>query len=352
MVPYKSFLYLALVSLCLTIGCYKDDPPIDPDQNPDCTAFGLPLIDTLLLPQKDQSNGVIILVPTPNVEFSLNDTLYQIANRFSGLAEGNYTLYMKGAQGCRSSLPISLNGQPEIQWVFPMEGDTVQTPFTVEYLKWNWENIQGEREIRLYRNDTLVKTQVLDLDTMVIESHPEGSATWSLGLWDVVQARVIARSTISFRIKENRFYLKVRGGTGSGFYLLGEQVFVEGKRKPGLEFRNWGGDSTYLMDPFSANTSLFMPDHDMTIESQYKIVDTIYYSSQVEPIINTSCALKDCHDHNSNNSDLSDFSVVRSKATEIKTMVLDRSMPLAPDTLSQAEIDLIVKWVNQGALDN
>ena len=83
--------------------------------------------------------------------------------------------------------------------------------------------------------------------------------------------------------------------------------------------------------------------------------DGISYSTSIVPILETNCNITGCH--NGDNSGISNFTVfdnVKSSAAAIKTKTANGSMPKASSglTLTQAEKDLIAKWVDQGALNN
>ncbi len=74
------------------------------------------------------------------------------------------------------------------------------------------------------------------------------------------------------------------------------------------------------------------------------------WSNDVLPIVQTSCAISGCHD-GSSRPDLSEYSNAKKFATQMKTETRTRNMPRGR-TLTQAQIDLIGCWVDDGALEN
>jgi len=77
----------------------------------------------------------------------------------------------------------------------------------------------------------------------------------------------------------------------------------------------------------------------------------VSWSSQIKPIINTSCAKSGCHVSGTGRIDLTKFEVVKSNALQIKTRVVNKSMPF-DSTLPANQISLIACWVDDGAFDN
>jgi len=77
----------------------------------------------------------------------------------------------------------------------------------------------------------------------------------------------------------------------------------------------------------------------------------VSWSSQIKPIVDTSCGKAGCHVAGTGRVDLTKFSVVKSNAAQIKTRVGNKSMPF-DGPLSADQISLIACWVDDGALDN
>lgn len=82
----------------------------------------------------------------------------------------------------------------------------------------------------------------------------------------------------------------------------------------------------------------------------------ISYSSEVNDIVITKCAISGCHNgDNGDDKNWTDFSLFQSKSNIVKSRVTNRVMP-PPDSpagpLSQEEINTIACWVDQGAKKN
>lgn len=79
----------------------------------------------------------------------------------------------------------------------------------------------------------------------------------------------------------------------------------------------------------------------------------VSFKNDIKPIIETSCLINnsDCHGMNPSIPNWALFSEVQSHASEIKIRTSDRSMPKI-GSLTQPEIDLIMCWVDNGAMDN
>lgn len=80
---------------------------------------------------------------------------------------------------------------------------------------------------------------------------------------------------------------------------------------------------------------------------------TVSFATDIKPIIETSCLINNsqCHGKNLSIPNWANFSEVQAKAALIKTKTGNRSMPKI-GSLSQAQIDLIACWVDNGAQNN
>lgn len=77
-------------------------------------------------------------------------------------------------------------------------------------------------------------------------------------------------------------------------------------------------------------------------------VATVSFRTTVKPIIDNNCI--SCH-NGSRSPDLRTYAGIKASASSVSARVANRSMPQG-GSLSQEQIDNIVNWVNQGALDN
>jgi SprB repeat len=75
------------------------------------------------------------------------------------------------------------------------------------------------------------------------------------------------------------------------------------------------------------------------------------YLNTVKPILDASCNLASCHSGGSR--DLTDFQNLKNRAASVKARTANKSMPPSGSSqLTQAQIDLIGCWVDDGALNN
>lgn len=86
------------------------------------------------------------------------------------------------------------------------------------------------------------------------------------------------------------------------------------------------------------------------ISQEVSISTGVSFQNSIKSIIETSCAIAGCH-NGSVSPNLTSFSTIQSRASSIKSRTASGSMPKG-SSLSQAEIDLIACWVDDGALNN
>lgn len=79
----------------------------------------------------------------------------------------------------------------------------------------------------------------------------------------------------------------------------------------------------------------------------------ISFAADVQPLIQTSCAIAGCHDAGSGNKGgpFTNYTQIKNKAATIKGQVTSGAMPQG-SSLTAAQIQLISCWVDSGALNN
>ena len=77
------------------------------------------------------------------------------------------------------------------------------------------------------------------------------------------------------------------------------------------------------------------------------------FAADVNPIIQNNCAIGGCHGNGNNNGPgpLVTFDQIKNAASQIKTSVVNKTMPRG-GTLSSAQIQAISCWIDNGALNN
>lgn len=86
------------------------------------------------------------------------------------------------------------------------------------------------------------------------------------------------------------------------------------------------------------------------VRQAIKVPSGVRFSTDVAPIIAASCAITGCH-NGTQFPDFRAFSNIRANAAMIKKLTGDRTMP-QDGTLTQAQINAIACWVDDGAPDN
>jgi hypothetical protein len=80
-------------------------------------------------------------------------------------------------------------------------------------------------------------------------------------------------------------------------------------------------------------------------------VTGVSWQNDIRPIMQTACAITGCHNGISRNNDWRIYAQVKTNAAEIRKRTQNKSMPFDTE-MSQASIDLIACWVDEGAQEN
>lgn len=133
-----------------------------------------------------------------------------------------------------------------------------------------------------------------------------------------------------------------------------------------LEVASSGGSGTYSYQidgndfgsgpvlenvPNGSHTLTATDEEGCSGEAQVYVSTGISYTSSVASIIDSNCATSNCHVAGNGIPDLSSFSNVQGNADKIKELTQNKSMP-RNGSLTDAEIEAIACWVDDGALDN
>jgi uncharacterized membrane protein len=82
--------------------------------------------------------------------------------------------------------------------------------------------------------------------------------------------------------------------------------------------------------------------------------DEISFSQDIKPIIQTNCAIANCHVDGRQLPSLETFEQIQANAQRIKSRTGNGTMPppTSGKSLSESEIELISCWVDAGAVEN
>lgn len=87
-------------------------------------------------------------------------------------------------------------------------------------------------------------------------------------------------------------------------------------------------------------------------------IEALTFTNDVAPIIRTYCTIPTCHVQNFENGDFTNFAEFedRIQTGQVEFLVLNREMPPTntpgPSFLSNCEINTILAWIENGALNN
>ncbi|MEL7530330.1 MAG: hypothetical protein AAFN10_03440, partial [Bacteroidota bacterium] len=132
-----------------------------------------------------------------------------------------------------------------------------------------------------------------------------------------------------------------------------------------IELRAIGGDGSYQfkLDGGSFQTEASFEgvasgEHLVTVQDGMECTATVSVTlksgvifDDIQPIISANCATSGCHDGTTNQVDLRPAANIKSRASSIKALTEDKSMPpdTAANSLSDSQIQLIGCWVDDGA---
>lgn len=131
--------------------------------------------------------------------------------------------------------------------------------------------------------------------------------------------------------------ITAQGGDGNYTYKIDDGAFGDISTFDGLEV------GTYRVSVSDATGCINVKG--------IRVLSGISYASSVQPIITASCATTGCHVSGTGRVNLTIFNNVQSNAASIKSRVLSGNMP-KDGSLTDAEIQAIVCWVDDGALNN
>ena len=146
-----------------------------------------------------------------------------------------------------------------------------------------------------------------------------------------------------------KYPLIVQHGFGSGGYLAGTVVSISSDPPANKFFKEWTGDIQFLNDRMVENTEVSMPAQAVTITAEFE--DAISFSSQVLPLILAECATSGCHDASSANEPLTNYQQVKQHDQDVRYRVNNGNMPPSK-LLTNEQKQLIIKWVDQGSMNN
>ncbi len=137
--------------------------------------------------------------------------------------------------------------------------------------------------------------------------------------------------------EEGSIEITATGGAGDYTYRLGTGNFITSST-----FENISGGS-YNVSVKDAEGCI----HSGTV----KVQSGVSFSTSVKPIIDNNCSVATCHGEDPTIPVFSTWSDISGNAQRVRSQVSAGTMP-PDDELSQNQIDLILCWIDDGAVNN
>ena len=93
-------------------------------------------------------------------------------------------------------------------------------------------------------------------------------------------------------------------------------------------------------------------DEGCSITQSAKVLNGTSFTTEVQSIISTNCAVSGCHVSGGAAPDFTKFSNIQARASQIKSKTQSGEMPKNGPKLPQAQLDLIACWADDGAQNN
>jgi ribosomal protein S27E len=127
------------------------------------------------------------------------------------------------------------------------------------------------------------------------------------------------------------------GGNGTYQYSLDNGTF---------------GNSNVFGTLSTGSYEVTVQDSDLCSASNtVNVLSGIKFSTDIQNIITNSCAVSGCHIAGTGRQDFTQFSIIQSNASDIKSRTQSGNMPRT-GTISEQEKAMIACWVDDGALNN
>jgi len=241
------------------------------------------------------------------------------------------------------------NRIPELLIVKPMENDTTTAPFTISYQVINWDVSEGGRHIQYFINGEN-KGAIFSPSSFTINKIDTGKKIITLKLARENFITIDIQDEISVIIKPQpteTYALLINNGLGSGNYKAGEVVeIIADLPVEGFRFSTWEGDTEYISDINNDTTTILMPDKNIEVTASYVEIG-VSYELEVRPIMQENCDL--CHS-GLWNPKLLTCDEVSASASTIAERIVDPNNPMPQvGLMPQEKIDVILKWIEQGA---
>ncbi|MDH5476549.1 MAG: hypothetical protein OEX22_12705 [Cyclobacteriaceae bacterium] len=274
--------------------------------------------------------------------FSLDEVNYQTEPFFTNLAAGQYTIYVLDKVNCSAQVNASIsdNGNVSISNIIIQNADCGQTNGTLSV-----EAIGGNGVFSYSINNGTLQSEALfsQLSTGVYEVKVEdntgctttSSATIEYNNPIIVDNVILVNAGCGSSI--GSISVNVSGGDGAYSYSIDGVNYQLSTIFSGLE----KGMYTVTIKDNSSCVSFIDVD----------LLSGVSFQQSVKSIIDTNCAVSGCHVSGGGRKDFSQISEIQANSADIKTRIISGNMP-KNGSLTQNEINLIVCWIDDGAINN
>jgi len=272
-------------------------------------------------------------------KFSISGSAPVSDSIFTNLASGSYTITIQDVNNCFSNAEATVNNSAG----FTINATSEETSCTANTGSITITTIGGQAPFQYklgagnfgdsntFENLAEGNYNVTSKDANQCQASTQVSVVKAGNLAISLSVQDAGCGTSNGRVTAN-----VTGGVGPFEYKLGNGTF--------------GSSNTF--SNLSANSyNVTVKDAEGCTESgSAKVLSGVKFSTSISSIISTNCATGSCHG-GSQSPNLSTFDAIKQNAASIKSVTANGSMP-KNGSLSQAQIDAIACWVNDGAPNN
>lgn len=274
--------------------------------------------------------------------YSLDGTNFQEESIFSNLAAGQYTVFVTDKGGCGAQVVATILDNGNV---------AITTPISTQNADCGVSN--GSLTVTATGGDGNFMYSINGGTAQANASFTQLSA----GAYAVTVEDGSGCVAISTAIITNNNGIIVDNidiiDAGCGTTVGGIAVTVSGG--DGAYSYSIDGTNFQATNSFSGLSNavypIYIKDNSGCITSvDVSVTSGVSFQQKVKAIIDGNCATSGCH-VGGGREDFTQFSVIQANSADIKTRIQSGNMPKT-GSLTQNEIDLIVCWIDDGAINN
>ena len=274
--------------------------------------------------------------------YSLDGTNFQAEAIFTSLSAGQYTVYVTDKGDCAAQVNATVLDNGNV---------SISTPVSTQNADCGVSN--GSLTVAATGGDGVY---LYSLDGGIPQAEPLFSQL-NAGTYTVTVEDGSGCVAISTAVIANNNGIIVdnvdKTDAGCGTTLGGITINVSGG--DGTYSYSIDGTTFQASNSFTGlSNSIYMvsikDNSGCTTSVDVSVLSGVSFQQQVKAIIDGNCATANCH-VGRGRTDLTQWSVIQANSEDIKSRILSGNMPKT-GTLTQNEIDLIVCWIDDGAINN